>query len=73
MRDWQEDDCNSYTGRPWRSRARVRKEWAEGGGGGGGGEKWGETWCKQSRITPRVYKRELPSQVRWMRQQSVLH
>ena len=69
MRDWQGDDCNFYTGCPWRSRTRVRKEWA--GGGGRGGVRWGvETW--QSRIIPKVYKRELPWQVRWMRQQSVL-
>ena len=30
-----------------------------------------DTWYGQSRTIPRVYKRELPSQVRWMRQQSV--
>ena len=50
MRGWQEDDCNSYTGRPWRSRIRVRK-------GGGGREEGVEAWCRQSRIIPRVYKR----------------
>ena len=64
MRGCHEDDCHSRKGRLWRSRIRVRKAWAGGGGGG--------TWCRQSKIIPRVYKRELPSQVRWMRQQGVL-
>ena len=42
MRGWQEDDCNSCTGRPWRSRVKVRKEWAGvGGGGREGGWKHG--------------------------------
>ena len=30
-----------------------------------------DTWCRQSRTIPGVYKRELPSQVRWMRRHSV--
>ena len=30
-----------------------------------------DTWCRQSKTIPGVYKRELPSQVRWMRRHSV--
>ena len=33
MRGCHEDDCHSRKGRLWRSRIRVRKAWAGGGGG----------------------------------------
>ena len=47
----------------------LKNQSKEGVGWRGGG---GGTWCRQSKIIPKVYKRELPSQVRWMRQQGVL-
>ena len=60
MRGWREGDYNSYTGRPWRSRVRVRKE----GGGGGGWEGGVVARCRQagsqSRIIPRYIKESSP-------------
>ena len=56
MRGWQEDDCNSYTGRPWRPGVGVRRGGVWEGGGG--------SMVQTEHNHTQAYTGELPSQVR---------